>query len=224
MPLKDLLRPTIRTIRWGGLVGSVVPATYIVWNFHNQLFPDAAQAATGLRLAAAILGCGLAFVLDDPTEESLGYTPVSILTRRLLRVSITLPPTILFWLLLRFYAAGGLPPEQLLPMWPFVLEAVALGAVALAGATLAAKFVSDRLGGPAGAGAVMLVGVALAVLPWLNGLLTRTPGTKAADEATMWWWAIIGAAAFAFWRSSVVGGSRPRLRARTTRRARAVRP
>lgn len=202
--MKDLLRPTIRTIRWGGLIGSTFPAAFIVWHFHNQ--PDASSSAFGLRLAAAALGLGLAFVLDDPTEESLGYTPVSVLTRRAVRVGLTLPPAIVFWLALRAYAAGGLVPPEQLPAWPFFLESLALGAVALAGAAVASRFLSDRLGGPGGAGAVFLVALAVALLPWANGLWTRTPGTKASDASSLWWWTILGIAAFAWWRSSVTPG------------------
>lgn len=33
----------------------------------------------------------MAFVLDDPTEESTSMTPVSLLIRRLVRISLTLP-------------------------------------------------------------------------------------------------------------------------------------
>lgn len=222
--MRELLRPTIRTIRWGGLIGSVVPAVYLVWHFRNQAYPDAGSAATGLRLAAAALGLGLAFVLDDPTEESLGYTPVSILRRRMIRIGLTLPPSILFWLLLHAYASRGLVENQTLPGWPFLLETVALGGVALAGAGLAAGFVSDRLGGLAGAGTVILVVLAVVLFPWGDGLWTRTPGTPPSDASVMWWWAILGAAAFTFWRSSVVTGPRPRGRARLSRRVGAVRP
>lgn len=224
MSLRDLLRPTIRTIRWGGLVGSVGPAIYIVWHFHNQPLLDAPSAASGLRAAAVALGLGLAFVLDDPTEESLGYTPISILARRMLRIGLTLPPAIVFWVALRAYAAGGLAPGQRLPVWPFLLEALALGAVALAGAAVASKILSDRLGGPGGAGAVVVVALAVALFPWADGLWTRTPGTQPSDGSVLWWWAILGVAALTFWRSSIVTGPRPRLRARTTRRVGAVRP
>ncbi|MPZ68084.1 MAG: hypothetical protein GEU71_00955 [Actinobacteria bacterium] len=183
-----------------------MPATFVVWHFHSQTYADAGSSAFGLRLAAVTIGLGLAFVLDDPTEESLGYTPISVLTRRLVRIVLTLPPTILFWLLLRGYASGGLIEEQTLPAWPFLLEALALGGVAFAGAGMAARLVSDRLGGLGGAGAVIIVAFAVALLPWANGLWTRTPGTKPSDASVMWWWAILGAAVLTFWRSSVVTG------------------
>lgn len=200
------MRPTVRTIRWGGLLGSIFPAAFIVWHFRNETFPSAPSSAFGLRLAALSLALGLAFVLDDPTEDTLGYTPVSVLTRRAVRVGLTLPPAILFWLALRAYAAGGLAPDARLPAWPFVIEFLAFAAVALAGAAVTSRLVSDKLGGPGGAGAVVLVAVTVALLPWANGLWTRTPGTRSSDASTLWWWTILGIAAFAWWRSSVTPG------------------
>lgn len=76
----------------------------------------------------------------------------------------------------------------------------------LAGAAAGSRLVSDRLGGPAGAGAVALVAVTVALLPWADGIWTRTPGTRSSDASTLWWWAIIGLAAFGWWRSSVIPG------------------
>lgn len=208
MPLRDLVRPTVRAIRWGGLLGSILPAAFLVWHFHNQPSPTAGSSAFGLRLAALSLALGLAFVLDDPTEEATGYAPVSVLARRTLRIGLTLPPTLLYWLVLRAYAAGGLVAGERLPTWAFLLEAAALAGVALAGAAAGSRVLSDRLGGLAGAGAVILVALAVALLPWGNGLLARTPGTGSSEEAIRWWWAIAAIAALVWWRTSATPGMR----------------
>lgn len=208
MPLRDLIRPTVRAIRWGGLLGSIVPAAFLVWHFHNQANGDAGSAAFGLRLGALSLALGLAFVLDDPTEDATGYTPISVLARRTLRIGVALPPTLLLWLVLRAYAAGGLAAGETLPTWTLLLEVVAFAAVAFAGASAGSRVLSDRLGGLAGAGAVILVALTVALLPWGNGLLARTPGTRSSEEAIRWWWTIGAMAALVWWRMSATPGMR----------------
>jgi len=198
VPLRELIRPTLRTIRWGGLAGSALPAAFVVWHFHNQPDPGASTSAFGLRVAAVMLALGLAFVLDDPTEDTTGSTPVSVLARRGLRVGLTLPPMLLFWLLLRAYAGGAHPT------WPFVLEAIAFAAVGLAGAALGSRLMSDRLGGPAGAGSVVIVALVAALLPWADGLLTRTPGTPPHAGSSVWWETVIVVSMLVWWRSSSI--------------------
>jgi fluoroquinolone transport system permease protein len=213
MPLRELIRPTLRTIRWGGLAGATPPAAFIVWHFHNQPDPTASSSALGLRMAAVMLALGLAFVLDDPTEDTTGSTPVSVLARRALRVGLTLPPMFAFWLLLRGYAGSGLPA------WPLFLEVLAFGAIGLAGAALGSRVLSDRLGGPAGAGSVALVALVAGLLPWAGGLLTRTPGTSPHAAAGRWWLAMIAVSVLVWWRSSSVPAvSLWRLPFRTPRR------
>lgn len=202
MPMRELIRPTLRTIRWGAIAGAAVPAAYVVWNFGHQSYGDADGVAFGLRAAAVSLALGLAFVLDDPSEDTTAATPISVLKRRALRVLLTLPIIVAYWLLLRAWAAGASFLKKPLPAWPFVLEVFALAAVALAGAAVGARWLADRLGGPAGAGTVILYGLVAALLPWGNGLLVRTPGTAAHDASLGWWWLVAGLAAIIWWRMS----------------------
>lgn len=221
MPLRELVLPTARSIRWGALLGAIAPAAFLVWHFHNQPSPNADSSAFGLRLAALSLALGLAFVLDDPTEDATGYTPVSILARRTLRIALTLPPTMLFWLVLRAYAGGGLAADERLPALTFLLEVVAFAGVAFAGAAAGARVLSDRLGGLAGVGAVILVALSATLLPWGNGLMLRTPGTSSYREVAPWWWMITATAGLVWWRMSAPPGmplwrTRPR---RSTPRA-----
>ena len=207
MPLRDLIRPTVRAIRWGGIVGASLPAAFVVWHFHNQPFPDAGASTFGLRAAAVMLAMGLAFVLDDPTEDTTGPAPVSILTRRALRIGLALPPVLLLWLVLRAYA-GGAVGEEGIPAWPLTLEFLTFCAAGLAGAAAGARILSDRLGGLAGAGAIALSALVLAVFPWAFGLLTRIAGTPQHDAATPWWWMLAVVFALVWWRMSTPQGTR----------------
>jgi fluoroquinolone transport system permease protein len=202
MPLRELIRPTVRTIRWGALAGSALPATFVVWHFHNQPEPSAPSTAFGLRVAAVTIALGLAFVLDDSTEETTASAPISVLTRRALRIGLTLPPALLFWTLLLAFGGGALPPGSGLPMPSFLVEVIGFAAVAFAGSTAGSRVISDRLGGPAGAGAVVLVALVATGFPWRNGLLTRVPGTEPHDAAIGWWWLIASAATLLWWRMS----------------------
>jgi fluoroquinolone transport system permease protein len=202
MPLKELIRPTVRTIRWGALAGSALPATFVVWHFHNQPEPNAPTTAFGLRVAAVTIALGLAFVMDDPTEDTTACAPVSILTRRALRIGLTLVPALLFWTLLLAFGRGGLPVDSGLPMPSFLVEVIAFAAVAFAGSAAGSRVISDRLGGPAGAGAVVLVALVATGFPWRNGLLTRVPGTEPHDAAVGWLWLIATAATLLWWRMS----------------------
>lgn len=212
MPLSQLIRPTMRAMRWGAPAGSTLPAAFVVWHFHNQPFTSASSSAFGLRVAALTLALGLAFVLDDPSEDTTAPAPISILTRRALRIALTLPPSLLYWLLLRAYASNGLPPGRGLPEWPFLIEVVAFAAVAFAGAALGARTISDKLGGPAGAGAVILVGLITALFPWGNGLLARIPGQPEYGGSIGWWWAIAAGSALVWWRTSSPPGLHFRIR------------
>jgi hypothetical protein len=220
MPVIDLLRPTVRAIRWGGPIAVAIPAIYLAWHMQNQPFLDASAAGVTVRVIAIMLTAGLAFSLDDPTEDSTGSTPVSILQRRALRIALVMPLTLGMWLVLRMWVAGGITERgQDLPTSSMIVEFLAFAAVGYAGAALGTRVLSDRLGGLAGAGSVLVVAVVLAVLPWGSGVLGRVPGSPEADSVAIWWQAIFVAGLLIWWRLSLPPGlaawprrrTRPRL-------------
>jgi hypothetical protein len=160
-----------------------------------------------LRLGALCLAVGIAFVLDDPTEDSTSMTPVSLLMRRLVRISLTLPIAFAAWLLLGRVANGSPAADAEIPAWPFTLELLAFTAVALAGAAIGSRYMGDRLGGTTGAGAALLVAAGAAFLPGKLRLWNQMPGTPEYKATTRWWWAIVLAGALALVHYSRVGGS-----------------
>jgi hypothetical protein len=162
-----------------------------------------------------MLAAGLAFTSDDPTEDMTGCTPVSIVSRRAVRIILALPPALLFWLGLRAFAVGGLTYPESLPLAAMVVEFVTLAFVAYAGAAAGSRILSDRLGGLAGAGAVLLVAVGLALVPWGAGVMMRVPGTPEAGSVSAWWWVLLAGAAVMWWRLSLPPGM-PTLRRSTS--------
>ena len=204
MPVRELIRPMMRTIRWAGLACAALPAIYVVWNFEHQPQGNVDSVAIGLRMAGVFLALGISFVLDDPTEDTTGYTPITVLMRRALRIALTFPPAFALWMLLQTWASRAAFLDAKLSAWPLALEMTAFAAAAFAGAALGSRFIADRLGGPVGAGAVVLVAIATALFPWRNGLLLRAPGSLEHAAAEPWWAALIVAAAILWWRASAV--------------------
>jgi fluoroquinolone transport system permease protein len=216
MPLMELIGPTMRTIPWGALAGSAIPAAFVVWHFQNQPNAGAGSTSFGLRVAAVTLALGLAFVLDDPTEDATAPAPVSVLARRALRVGLTLPPALIGWTILLVFGRAGLSDGEI-PAWPFLFETVSLISVAFAGAAAGSRLLSDRLGGPAGAGTVVLVALTAAIFPWGDGLLIRVPGTPGHEAGLPWWLAIAMASAYVWWRGSAMPSRALRLGFRRSR-------
>jgi fluoroquinolone transport system permease protein len=182
-----LLRPLAKALNWYAILWSLVLALLIVW-WLGQVTTD---VVLSLRLGALCLAAGMAFVLDDPTEESTSMTPVSLLIRRLVRISLTLPVAAAAWLLLGRVANGSPAATTEVPAWPFMLELLAFSAVALAGAAIGSRHLGDRLGGTAGAGAPLLVAAAAAFLPGRLRLWDQMPGTSGYAGMARWWWAIV---------------------------------
>lgn len=212
-----LLRPLVKALNWYALLWSLAFAFVIVW-WLGQVTTD---VVLSLRLGALCLAAGMAFALDDPTEDSTSMTPVSLLIRRLVRISLTLPVVAAAWLLLGRVANGSLATDTEVPAWPFIFELLAFSAVALAGAAIGSRHLADRLGGTTGAGAALLVAAAAAFLPGRLRLWDQMPGTSGYANTTKWWWAIILAGGLVLIRYSRVG-ARP-LRSMVWRRP-ALRP
>lgn len=157
-----LIRPTARVMGWGPPLWAAIPAALYVGTEAPGAFVD--YRVQVLRFGAMLLCMGGAFILDDPTEETIGHVPTPLVLRRGLRVALLLPILALAWLGLVLLAgrvttkAGG--P---LPVADLTLEAATLLAIALCAACLGTRLTSDRLGGVVAAPTVLAT-VALAML------------------------------------------------------------
>lgn len=207
-----LLRPLAKVLNWYALLWSLAFAFLIVW-WLGQVTTD---VVLSLRLGALCLAAGMAFALDDPTEDSTSMTPVSLLIRRLVRISLTLPVVAAAWLLLTRVANGSPATDTEVPAWPFIVELLAFSAVALAAAAIGGRYLADRLGGTIGAGAALLVAAATAFLPGSLRLWDQMPGTSGYTNTTAWWWAIVLAGGLVLIQYSRVGARA--LRSMTRRR------
>jgi hypothetical protein len=196
-----LLRPLAKSISWYALLCSLAFAFPIVW-WLGQVSTD---VVLSLRLGTLSLAAGMAFVLDDPSVESTSMTPVSLLTRRLIIISLTLPVAAAAWLLLGRVAKGSPATEVEVSAWPFAVEFLAYCSVALAGAAVGARYLGDRVGGTTGAGAALLVAAAAALLPGRLRLWDQMPGTAGYAATTRWWWAIVVAGGIVLLHYSRVG-------------------
>jgi len=58
------------------------------------------EAAAPLEAVAIALACGAGFAFDDPAFQVLAASPTPLWRRRLLRLLVVMPPTVLLWLLL----------------------------------------------------------------------------------------------------------------------------
>jgi fluoroquinolone transport system permease protein len=182
-------RPLLRAVRWPALLASFAPALGVVAYVRSDEYGDAGEILVSLRLAALSLAVGLAFVLDDPSEEMTAPAPVSLLARRAVRIALTLPGALVWWLGLFAVARSASYVDVPLPAGPLLIEVAALAAAALGGSALGGRYLADRLGGPAGAAAAVLAAIAVSVLPWGRPLVVQIPG--APGYGSSWWWAML---------------------------------
>jgi hypothetical protein len=207
-----LFRPLSKALNWWALFWSLAVAFLIVW----WLGKVTTDVVLSLRLGGLCLAAGMAFALDDPAEDSTSMTPVSLLSRRLVRISLTLPVVAASWLLFTRVANASPAADIEVPVWPFIVELLAFSAIAVAGAASGGRYLADHLGGTIGAGAALLVAAAAAFLPGRLRLWDQMPGTSRYTNTTKWWWAIVLAGGLALIQSSRVG-ARP-LRSMARRR------
>lgn len=196
-----LFRPLSKALSWWALFWSSAVAIPIVW----WLGTVTTDVVLALRLGGLCLAAGMAFTLDDPAEEGTSMMPVSLLSRRLVRISLSLPVVVVVWLLLAGVANRSQAADTEVPVWPFIVEFLAFGAVALSGATVGGRYVADRLGGTIGAGAAVVLAAAAAFSPGAFRLWNQMPGTSGYASSTKWWWAILLVGGIALIRSSRVG-------------------
>lgn len=144
--LSSLVRPTARIIGWGPPIWAAIPAAVYVGTEAPGAYID--YRVQVLRLGALLLCMGSAFILDDPTEDTIGHVPTPLLLRRGLRVLLILPVLAFAWTTL-VMVAGRVPSRDggPLPVADLTLEGATLLVIALSAACVGARLTSDRLGG-----------------------------------------------------------------------------
>ena len=214
----DLVRPTARAMSWHPpLWAAVLALAYVAY--------EAPGAYIGyrllvLRVAALLICMGAAFVLDDPTEETLGHVPTPLVLRRGLRIALLLPLLAVAWFGL-VQLAGDVAPKDggPLPVGDLTVEVTTLLVVALCAACIGARLASDRLGGIAAAPILLgLVAVAM-LLPGDQKMILGSPGDFRWEDAHQWWrGALIGSVVLFMWLNRSPGAYRPRSRLRAAQR------
>jgi hypothetical protein len=177
-----------------------------------------------LRVGGLLLCMGAAFVLDDPTEETIAHVPTPLVFRRSLRIALFLPLIAGAWRVL-VYLAGEVPLRAggPMPIGDLTLEATTLLLIALSASCLGARLTSDRLGGIAAAPIVLALVAMSMFLPHDYKLIVGSASDPRWAEAHDMWRVAFGGAALAFFylnKSPGSYGTISRLRAlRTAPRA-----
>jgi len=123
----DGLRSTARTIPWLPSVAAAGVATVVVV---ARLADD---AAFPLQIASVLLASGLGYVLDDPSFEVLGSSTTPLWRRRMDRLIVALPPTVVVFLtLLAWHGTIGRQETLALVVMFVGLVGMALGIAGVA--------------------------------------------------------------------------------------------
>jgi hypothetical protein len=147
-----LVRPVVRTIRWLPMPASGAIGTFIVYaGLHERGGgnPHLPYVAIALCLSAA-------FLVDDPTAETVGGTPTPLLLRRGVQIVVGLPLLLAIWGAILAYAGFG---ELHAAMWA---EFAGMLALTLALAAIGARIIGNERAGMFAAPALMIVLVASA--------------------------------------------------------------
>ncbi|MET7321969.1 ABC transporter [Streptomyces sp. NPDC005549] len=156
----DLVGPLWRTLPWralaaAGMLGLLVAATPLATGAE----PAPWQTLMLLRGSALIGALGLAFLLDDPARHLTAPVPTRRLVRQALRVALVAPCAALWWAAVLLLTPSASRP----PAGGVTLEALAVGALALAAAALTVRLTDEARPGPFVA-AVLLLAAVLAPL------------------------------------------------------------
>jgi len=158
----SLIGPTARAMRWAptvaaaGLALAIVAVPVVV---AERLTAD--QLATLLRLAAAAVAVGVAFLLDDPAARSLATVPIPRLVRHAVRAGLAVGAAAIVWS--AALAVPYLGPTPTPSPAALTLEATALVTVALGLAAAGGRVGSDGNAGVLAAPALLL----LLAIVWL---------------------------------------------------------
>lgn len=214
----DLVHPTARAMSWHPPLWAAVLALAYVLKEAPGAYVD--YRILVLRVAALLICMGAAFVLDDPTEETLGHVPAPLLLRRGLRVALLVPLLAVAWLGL-LQLAGDVSPKDggPLPVGDLTVEVATLFVIALCAACVGERLTSDRLGGIAAAPIVLgLVAVAW-LLPGDYKVILGSPRDLRWDDVHEWWrGALIGSSILFAWLNRSPGAYRTGSRLRAARR------
>lgn len=147
-----LVRPVVRTIRWLPMPASGALGAFIVYaGLHER-----GASNPHLPFVAIALCLSAAFLLDDPTAETVGGTPIPLLLRRGVQIVVGLPALLAIWGAILAYAGFG---ELHSAMW---VEFAGMLALTLALAAIGARIIGSERAGMFAAPALMLVLVASA--------------------------------------------------------------
>jgi hypothetical protein len=202
-PLPALVPPTARAMVWGplaagaglGLVVLIVPEVLATRM-------SAADLTTLLRIAAACLAVGAAFLLNDPAARSIQTAPTPRLLRHAVRAGLALPAVGAGWgAALAATALGRGAVAAAPPRAGLTLEVAALVALALALAACASRIAPDGnaavLAGPA-----LLVVLAAVWFAPHRVALVLAPADPGWGAAHLRWAGLLAAAVLLFtWAS-----------------------
>ncbi len=209
--LDRLAGPTARTVGWWQLgLGGAAGLGLLELVGRRPPGADVEQLVAGLRFAMLAVALSAAFVLDDPTEETVCAVALPLALRRGLRIAVVLPVLAGVWIGLMAYAHADPHPAEPIPVAALTLEYAAL---------LAALFAVAALSSGVAAGPALLLVVVLGafvVPPWAR-LYTRQTDPAAWATAHQRW-AVLLAVALATLAAANRDPGRPNARTRLARR------
>jgi fluoroquinolone transport system permease protein len=187
-----LARPTARAIGWGPLLGAGALAVVYVYLQSPDRYID--HRILVLRLGALLIALGLAFVLDDSSEETIASVTTPRLVRCLVRVALALPIAAALWAIV-LTAAGEIPPSQggPIPRGDLTFEAATVCAIALAASSLARR-AHDGVGGVVAAPIVLAFVTVALLAPTDPRLLPSVGDLDWSDAHVLWRYILLGAA------------------------------
>ncbi|MFA3876750.1 ABC transporter [Streptomyces sp. MMCC 100] len=186
----DLAGPLWRTLPWralaaAGTLGLLVAAVPLATGAE----PAPWQTLLLLRGAALIGALGLAFLLDDPARHLTAPVPTPRLLRQALRVALVAPLAALWWTTVLLLTPSASRP----PAGGVTLEALTVGALALAVAALAVRLTDEARPGPYVAASLLLTAVLAPLLApegWALFVQAGDPRWSAGHDR----WAVLAVA------------------------------
>lgn len=186
----DLAGPLWRTLPWRALAAAGALGLLIAAFPHaTGAEPAPWQTLLLLRGTALIGALGLAFLLDDPARHLTAPVPTPRLLRQALRVALVAPLAALWWTaVLLLIPSASRPPAA-----GVTLEALAVGALALAAAALAVRLTDETRPGPFVAAFLLLTAVLVPLLApadWALFVQADDPRWSVGHDR----WAVLAAA------------------------------
>lgn len=225
-----LVRPVARLVPWWHLAAGATIALLIVWHARRVPYATLDSIVSAIRLAAIPLVLSAAFLLDDPTEDTLSGTPVPIGVRRALRLVPALVLVAGVWCALLVIAerapaihdvlarrlAGGDPRVDgwVLPWVALSIEATTLLGLAFAAAGYGLRLSADRSGGMVATATVLGAVVVASLIPPRWSLMLRPEVAEGMWRAAHVRWACLACLALVLLVHASRDPGRPPLTAR----------